>query len=93
MIWQKVCIIYLIAMNLIAFIAMGIDKKRAKAHAWRIPERTLFLLAAAGGSLGAWLGMYAFRHKTKHWYFVAGMPALVFVHAAILVWLYLRVFR
>lgn len=92
MIWQRVGIIYLAAMNLIAFLAMGIDKKRAKAHAWRIPERTLFLLGAAGGSLGAWMGMYAFRHKTKHWYFVAGMPAIVFVHAVILVMFHVRFF-
>ena len=59
-------------MNIAGFAAMGIDKYKAKAHAWRIPEKTLFGLSLLGGSAGTWAGMYAFRHKTKHWYFVKG---------------------
>ena len=55
---------------------MGIDKSKAKRHAWRIPEKILFGVSFLGGSIGTWLGMYLFRHKTKHWYFVIGMPAI-----------------
>ena len=59
------------------------DKCKAKAHAWRIPEKTLFGLSLLGGSAGTWAGMYAFRHKTKHWYFVKGMPLIFFIHVVI----------
>lgn len=80
-------IIYLILMNMIGLFLMGLDKSKAKRHAWRIPERTLFLASLLGGSIGTWAGMYLFRHKTKHWYFVVGMPAILVVQilAAILI--------
>lgn len=68
---------YLIMMNLMGFALMGIDKSKAKKHAWRIPEKTLFLASLLGGSIGTWAGMYVFRHKTKHWYFVVGMPSIL----------------
>ena len=61
--------IYFIVVNIIGFVIMGIDKKRAIRGAWRISEASLFLTALAGGALGCTLGMYHFRHKTKHWYF------------------------
>lgn len=75
-------------LNLAAFAAMGIDKRRAKRDAWRIRERTLFLLALFGGSLGAIAGMWIFHHKTRHWYFVIGMPAILILQlaAAVAVW-------
>lgn len=79
---------YLLGVNLIAFALMGIDKKRAIRKAWRIPERTLFLSAILGGSLGAILGMQVFRHKTKHWYFQLGMPVILV--AQLLLYLLLR---
>ena len=66
--------IYLIAVNVVGFAMMGIDKNRAKRGEWRIPEKTLFTCALLGGSLGTTLGMSTFRHKTKHWYFKYGMP-------------------
>ena len=69
--------IYLMVINLIAFALMGIDKRRAVRHDWRIPEKTLFLSAILGGSIGAIAGMQFFRHKTKHWYFRYGMPAVL----------------
>ena len=69
--------IYLVIANCVGFAAMGIDKSKAKRGAWRIPEKTLFLLSIIGGSVGTWLGMYAFHHKTKHWYFVVGMPLIL----------------
>lgn len=68
---------YLIAVNLIGFALMGIDKCKAKKRAFRIPEATLFIVAIIGGSIGSIIGMYAFRHKTRHWYFVYGMPAIL----------------
>ena len=68
---------YLIAVNLIGFALMGIDKYKAKKRAFRIPEATLFIVAIIGGSIGSIIGMYAFRHKTRHWYFVYGMPAIL----------------
>ena len=70
-------LIYLAIINLLAFALMGIDKRRAVRHAWRIPEKTLFLSALLGGSVGAIAGMHLFRHKTKHWYFRYGMPAIL----------------
>lgn len=68
---------YFIAVNLIGFALMGIDKYKAKKRAFRIPEATLFIVAIIGGSIGSIIGMYAFRHKTRHWYFVYGMPAIL----------------
>ena len=68
---------YLIAVNLIGFALIGIDKYKAKKRAFRIPDATLFIVAIIGGSIGSIIGMYAFRHKTRHWYFVYGMPAIL----------------
>ena len=79
MIW-----IYLILINMAGFLAMGEDKRRAVRHLWRIPERTLFALALIGGSIGTWAGMYVFRHKTRHWYFVVGMPVILFFQLLLL---------
>jgi len=74
----------LVVMNLAAFALMGIDKAKAKAGAWRIPEKTLFLVTALFGGLGGTLGMSFFRHKTKHWYFKYGFPALLAVQIVLL---------
>ncbi len=70
-------IIYLIVINLIAFLSMLIDKKKAKWGSWRIPENTLFLYAILGGTIGSIVGMYTFRHKTKKPKFYVGMPVLL----------------
>jgi len=78
-----ICLILLL-MNLLAFALMGIDKAKAKAGAWRIPEKTLFLVTALFGGLGGTAGMYFFRHKTKHWYFKYGFPALLLVQLVLL---------
>ena len=80
---KEIIAIYLIVVNIAGFFIMGIDKHKAKKNAWRIPEKHLFLVSLIGGSLGTWGGMYAFRHKTKHWYFVVGMPLIVVFHIAI----------
>lgn len=74
---------YLLIMNIAGFASMGIDKAKAKKHAWRIPEATLFTIALLGGSIGSIVGMQLFRHKTKHWYFVVGMPAILILQIVI----------
>lgn len=76
-------LIYLLLINLVAFLTFGADKRRAKRDKWRVRERTLFLLAIIGGSVGALLGMYVFHHKTKHWYFCVGMPAILLLQIAL----------
>ena len=75
---------YLILLNIVGFISMGLDKYKASHHLWRIPEKTLFLIALLGGSLGSLFGMYTFRHKTKHSYFVIGMPAIFILQIIII---------
>ena len=81
---------YLLIMNIAGFASMGIDKAKAKKHAWRIPEATLFLIAALGGSIGSIAGMQFFRHKTKHWYFVVGMPVIFFIQLALAIVLIIK---
>lgn len=71
---MKILIIYLIVVNVMGFALMGIDKAKAIRHKWRVPEATLFMTALLGGSIGAWIGMYTFRHKTKHLRFIVGIP-------------------
>ena len=73
---------YLAIMNFIGISLMMIDKRRAIRHAWRIPEKMLFLCSLLGGSIGTWAGMYLFHHKTKHWYFVIGMPVILILQLA-----------
>ena len=81
---------YLALVNLVAFVVYGADKRRARRDRHRVSEKTLFLLALAGGSAGAWAGMYTFRHKTRHWYFVWGIPAILLAQIALGVWLMMR---
>lgn len=83
-------LICLAAVNVAAFAAMGIDKARAKAGAWRIPEATLFLLAVLGGSVGGILGMQMFRHKTRHKTFTVGFPAILVCQLALVAYILLK---
>ena len=78
---------YFIIMNLIWFALMGIDKYKAKKRSFRIPEATLFIVAIIGGSIGSIIGMYAFRHKTRHWYFVYGMPFILLLQIIFFIFL------
>ena len=80
----KIIIIYAVIINIIGFFSMLIDKRRAIKNKWRIPEKTLFFFAIIGGSIGSNLGMRLFRHKTKHWYFVYGMPAILLLQIVII---------
>lgn len=84
-----ICILsYFLIINLIGFFSMCIDKRRAIKKMWRIPEINLFLYAILGGSIGSILGMKVFHHKTRHWYFVYGMPFILIVQIAALIWLF-----
>ena len=76
---ELVNIVYLIGINLAGFAMMGIDKAKAVRRKWRISEKALFGVGILGGSLGAWIGMYWFHHKTRHWQFVIGMPLILAV--------------
>ena len=75
--FYKLIVLYLILVNAAGFMLMMIDKIKAKKNLWRIPEATLFLVAAIGGSIGSIAGMYTFRHKTKHIKFTFGMPLIL----------------
>ena len=75
-------LVYLALINLLTFVFYGVDKRRAKKGAWRISEKTLLLLPLLGGSIGGILGMQVFRHKTKHWYFQFGVPAVLVLQLA-----------
>ena len=81
---------YLAAVNLVTFTVYGVDKAKARRGAWRVPEKTLFLLPLLGGSVGALLGMLIFRHKTKRWYFVWGIPLILLAQIALAVWIYVK---
>lgn len=83
-------LLWILVWNGIAFVLMGLDKGRAKGQKWRIPEKVLFLSAALGGSIGAMLGMSFFRHKTRHWSFRLGMPAILAVQIVLLLALSFR---
>lgn len=77
-------VLYAAAVNLAGFFLMGIDKRRAIKRAFRIPEATLFVVALIGGSVGSIVGMHLFRHKTRHWYFLYGMPLIFALQAALI---------
>jgi uncharacterized membrane protein YsdA (DUF1294 family) len=86
---STILLLWVLAWNILAFALMGIDKAKARGNAWRIPERTLFLAAILGGSVGAIFGMSFFHHKTKHWYFQLGMPAILILQiivALVITW-------
>lgn len=89
--FKTIILIYLLIANLTGLALMGIDKHKAKKHLWRIPEKTLFLTSLLGGSVGTLAGMYLFHHKTRHWYFVIGMPAILILQAILT--FYLTVIR
>ena len=87
--------VYLLIVNVAAFAVYGADKLRARQGRWRVPEKTLFLLAIIGGSVGALLGMRVFHHKTLHRSFRIGVPVILMLQILVPVglWVYFRYFR
>ena len=81
-----VVLIYLAVINVVTFFMYGIDKWKAKNSKWRIRETALLGLAVLGGSIGAWLGMKVWRHKTQHKKFKYGVPAIIIVQLALIVY-------
>jgi len=90
MFYIELFIYYLLAINVVTFIIYGIDKLKAKKGLWRIPETTLLMLAMVGGSIGAWCGMMVWRHKTKHLKFKIGVPVILIIQIALLIFVYER---
>ena len=87
---KNILLIAWLAMNVLTFSLYGADKRRAKKGQWRIPEKTLLILPLLGGSVGGILGMAVFHHKTRHWYFRWGLPAMLLLQAAGAVYLLAR---
>lgn len=84
----KYCLYYLLFINIITFMMYGIDKLKAKKGKWRISEATLLLMAVIGGSTGAWAGMRIWHHKTLHKKFRYGIPTIIIMQIALVVYLY-----
>ena len=87
---EKIIISYVIVINVITLMMYGIDKWKAKHSKWRIPEATLLIMAAVGGSIGAWMGIKLFHHKTLHKKFKYGVPAIFLIQLGIVVFVYLK---
>lgn len=83
-------IIYFIVINIIGFFIMWLDKRKAKKGAWRIPEKTLFIITALGGGIGTTAGMYAFRHKTQKIQFVIGFPFITILEIITIIYFIIK---
>lgn len=81
---MRLLVLYLAAINIIALLAMCIDKYKAQRHKWRISEAALFVLGLLGGGVGAYAGMWLFHHKTKHLKFTIGIPAVIIMNMVVL---------
>ena len=84
---MELLLYYFVCVNVLTFLVYGIDKWQARQGKWRISEATLLLFAVIGGSIGAWLGMRVWRHKTMHKKFKYGIPAILMIHIIIIVYL------
>ena len=84
---KEIVVIYLVVINVVAFVVYGVDKYKAKRGRWRTPEATLLGLAAIGGSIGAWLGMKVWHHKTMHKKFQYGVPLILIAQIALVVFI------
>ena len=85
---MKLLYVYLCIINVVSMLFMLVDKRKAIKRRWRIPEKTLLGICAIGGSLGGIIGMYLFRHKTRHAAFSIGIPIMLLIHAALFGWLH-----
>ena len=84
---MKWLLIWVLALSMLDFVLMGADKRRARQNRRRVPEKTFFAVALLGCSPGAIAGMWLFRHKTRHWYFQYGLPAIFIAQLALGLWL------
>lgn len=87
---RHILYVWMAAVSFVLFLTMGADKRRAIQGRRRVPEARLFLLALLGGAAGGWLGMYTFRHKTKHRKFIIGFPLIAVVQLGLCVYLAIR---
>ncbi len=85
---RGIAALWVALVSIVLFCMMGADKRFARRGERRIPEARLFFAAALGGAVGGWLGMRVFHHKTRHWYFALGFPAIAIAQAAGVVWLF-----
>lgn len=83
---MKNFIIYILAINLIGFFIMWLDKHKARKGSWRIPEKTLFIITAIGGGIGTTAGMFVFRHKTKKLNFLIGFPFITILEIILVIY-------
>ena len=83
---MQIALIYFAIVNVVTFVLYGIDKFKAQHARWRIPESVLIGLAVIGGSIGAWLGMIIWRHKTQHKKFKYGIPLILIIQIGLLIW-------
>ena len=80
-------IVYIIILNILGYLIMYIDKRRAKKQQWRISEQTIFLITFLGGGIGTTLGMYTFRHKTKKIKFIIGLPLITIIEIVVIIYI------
>lgn len=85
---KHIILIYFVMINIVTFFVYGIDKWKSQHDRWRVPESALLGLAAIGGSVGAWLGMKVWHHKTQHKKFKVGVPVMLLIQIALVVWLW-----
>ena len=85
---KTILLVYLVLVNAAGLLFMFVDKQKAQRGQWRIPEATLMLTAAIGGSVGSLLGMYLFRHKTRHSKLTVGIPLILVLQVALAIWLW-----
>lgn len=87
---SSILINYLIIINIVTFFIYGIDKYKAKKSQWRVSEKILITLAILGGSIGAWIGIKIWHHKTKHQKFKLGIPIIIVIQICLLIYLFCR---
>lgn len=87
---MKNIVIYFVAINIIGFFIMWLDKRKAIKGSWRIPEKTLFIITALGGGIGTTIGMYTFRHKTQKIQFVIGFPFITILEIVTIMYFTLK---
>ena len=87
---KEIILLYLLIINAVVFLLMLVDKYKARKNLWRIPETTLITSAVLGGSIGALLGMYLVRHKTRHPKFTVGIPLILTAQIALCVFVYIK---